>query len=102
MVNNYLNLPMVLDSVMAAGYQNTAGIPNNLGIYPRIIHWDGATLLAGDVFEIHDHLGNILFAATCSANGQGEYFDIAEGVRWEPLWQLVTLDHGTLYIWYTT
>ena len=94
---------MVLDSVMGAGYQVVAtGAPNNLGIYPRVIHWDGADLLVGDTFEIDDHSGNILFTATCPANGQGAYFDIAEGVRWEPLWQLVTLAHGILYIWYTT
>jgi hypothetical protein len=103
MANDFANQPMVLDSVMAAGYQAPAtGAPNNLKIYPRIIHWDGADLLAGDVFEIDDSAGHILFTATCPANGQGAYFDVAEGVRWEALWQLVTLDGGILYIWYTT
>ncbi len=103
MANDFANLPMVLDSVMAAGYQDPAtGAPNNLGIYPRIIHWDGADLLAGDVFEIQDSAGNVLFTATCEANMKGQYFYVAEGVRWEPMWQLVTLDGGILYIWYTT
>lgn len=103
MANDFSSQPMVLDSTMLAGYQDPSNNPpNNLGIYPRIIHWDGADLVAGDTFEIDDSAGDILFAATCPANGQGQYFDVAEGVRWERLWQLVTLSHGKLYIWYTT
>jgi hypothetical protein len=103
MANDFSGLPMVLDGTMASGYQTLiGGVPNNLKIYPRIIHWDGADLAAGDTFEIDDSAGNILFTATCPANGQGQYFDVAEGVRWEAQWQLVTLAHGKLYIWYTT
>ena len=102
MANDFSSNPIILDAVMIAGYQTTTGgVPNNLEIYPRIIHWD-APVAAGDVFEIDDALGNILFKATCSANGKGEYFDVAEGVRWPAEWQLVTLDSGVLYIYFTT
>lgn len=102
MANDLSSNPLILDSVMADGYQDsTPPPPNGLMIYPRVIHWDAPTT-AGDVFEIDDSLGNILFKATAKANGQGEYFEVADGVRWEDLWQLVTLDSGVLYIYFTT
>jgi hypothetical protein len=102
MANDFSSNPLILDGVMASGYQTLiAGVPNNLTIYPRVIKWD-APVAAGDVFEIDDHLGNILFKHTCVANGQGETFDVAEGVRWEALWQLITLASGKLYIYFTT
>lgn len=102
MANDFSSLPIILDSVMAVGYQDPSNNPpNDLRLYPRIIHWD-APVAAGDQFEIQDSAGNILFKATCKANGEGMYFDVAEGVRWEPLWQLVALDSGVLYIYFTT
>jgi hypothetical protein len=100
MANNFTSLPIILDTVMASGYELLSP-PNTLDLYPRLIHWDNPTT-AGHVFEIDDKDSNILFRATCRANGQGEYFDIAEGVRWAGLWKLTTLDSGVLYIYYAT
>ena len=102
MANDFSSNPIILDGVMAAGYQTLiAGVPNNLLVYPRVIKWD-APVAAGDVLEVDDSAGNILFKHTCAANGLGETFDIAEGVRWEAEWQLVTLDSGVAYIYFTT
>lgn len=102
MANNLQNNPIVLDAVMAAGYQDSVPAPpNGFMIYPRIIHWDNPTT-AGHQFRIDDAGGNILFTATAKAAGQGEYFDVAEGVRWPDLWKLVTLQSGVLYIYFTT
>lgn len=102
MANDLTSNPLVLDTVMVGGYQaQVPAPPNNLMIYPRVIHWDAPTT-AGHQFEIDDSLGNILFKATCKANGQGEYFEVADGVRWEDLWELVTLQSGILYIYFTT
>ena len=100
MANNFTSNPLVLDTVMASGYEVLATI-NNLNLYPRVIHWD-APAVAGHIFRIDDSASNILFKATCAANGKGEYFPVADGVRWESLWQLVTLDSGVLYIFFTT
>lgn len=102
MANDFTSNPIILDGVMASGYQTLiAGVPNNLKLYPRVIKWDAPTN-AGDVLEVQDSAGLTLFKHTCAANGLGETFDIAEGVRWEAEWQAVTLDSGTAYIYFTT
>jgi hypothetical protein len=103
MANNFTSNPIILDTVMASGYQATIlGVPNNLKLYPRVIHWDAPTT-AGHQFEIDDAVvGNILFKATCRANNQGEYYEVADGVRWPAQWKLVTLQSGVLYIYFTT
>lgn len=85
---------------MASAY-SASSPPNNLLLYPRYIEWDAPTS-AGDEFEIDDGAGNILFKYTAPANGQTQYLEVASGVRWPSSWQLVTLDSGTLYIWFTT
>ena len=101
MANDFTSNPLILDTAMVGGYQAQSGVPNGLMLYPRVIRWD-APVAAGDQFQIEDSNGNILFKATCAANGQGEDFEVAEGVRWEDLWTLSLIDSGTLYIYFTT
>jgi hypothetical protein len=103
MANSFLNLPLVLDGVMAQGYQHPSnGAPNNLLLYPRLLLWDAPTA-ANHVLEIQDEDGVILFHATAiGANDSGGPFVIPDGIRWPALWRLTTLQSGVLYIFAIT
>jgi len=103
MANDFTSLPFVIDTVMPDGYQDTIlGVPNNLLVYPRVIHWDNPTA-PGDAFEIIDDVdGRILFTGTCAVAGEGGYFQVADGVRWPAQWRVSVLDSGTLNIYFTT
>jgi len=100
MSNSFARNPIVLDSVMASGYEDSSP-PNNLDIYPRVIRWIAPTT-AGHQFEIDDKDGNLLFKATCTANGVDQEFQVAEGTRWAGLWKLITLQSGTIYLYFST
>lgn len=103
MSNNFASNPIILDGVMASGYQTViAGVPNNLKVYPRVIHWDAPTTAGHQITIIDNVVGNTLFNATCRVNNQGEYYEVADGVRWPAQWRLTVLGSGIVYIYFTT
>jgi len=95
--------PLVINSVMSSGYPDDPDnpAPNRLDIYPQIIQWDKPTT-AGHQLEIDDGSGNVLFRAVAPANGEGGYFKLAKGIRWEELWRVSVLQSGQVRIYYKT
>lgn len=108
MANDYSRNPMVFNTTMPATYKNTAGIPNNLSIYPVKWYWTNPSA-TGDQIVFEDPAGLILFQTICElapttsggSVGQGQFFDAPEAVRWNDF-QLTTISSGTFYLYFKT
>jgi hypothetical protein len=106
-------LPIVINDVMPATYQNSGAAPNNLSIYPRRIEWvppysqKGGPGLGGQVLRIEDGHGKVLFQHTASSQLENVYVlltggnpNARGGVKWKDF--IVTvMEGGRLFIWYS-
>jgi len=96
---------VVIASMTSSWYTGGGSTSTQLSLYPRVIFWD-APQNSGDVLQIEDGNGNVLFKATAASQYDSRYVVLnkrweSPGIRWRDF-IVTTISSGTLYLWATT